>query len=976
MKETTHIKEPRGSAGRLGARRALCLLISLIAVLAALMNSTGAAFASNPTPIPEPTNPPEPPPDYFTWSMASRFWSDTNGDGVVDPHYAFTQDTDGDDVLEPNFDQSYIDPATFRVTVTACPYVPRHDVTYIWDIDGTRTTISTCSFYRDFTPGTHHVKMSASVSGWPTTVYEEDLFVRDILIVALGDSFASGQGNPDIPGWPGHWVDQRCYRSIFAGPAQAARTIEQMDAHTSVTFISLACSGAQAIHVTDTPYAGPWDDDSLPLIPPQLDALQEIIGSRRIDALIISAGGNDLGFGDVIEQCLYIDNCHLQPEFTNITDVRKTQLPGRLAAMIDKIVNGSDGNPGLTVDKVYFTEYPNSMYSDDGSRCAMILDDARHGILALLPSYLVIESLIGEQLAVDSQEIAWAESEVYDPLNSMERQARQYAASHYPAIGWRYVDGMDAAFAGPGYGHGYCANDRWFRRILESLIMQGDIQGTMHPTVQGHQVYKDRILAYMLPDLFPVPGSVDDSLPYVMSILPVSASITSASSVDFLVTFSESVAGVDVSDFSLFTSGVSGASITRIVGVTGAGSMYYVRVNTGSGNGIIRLDFIDDDTVINAADNRPGGLGMGNGNYTFGESYVIDRTPPSVSTLARASASPASAASVDFTVTFSEPVTGVDANGSDFSLTTTGVTGATITGVTPVSASVYTVTVNTGLGNGSIRLDVPSGATIKDLANNNLNGLPFTGGESYSIIKSASAIDDTDPNWRFGGTWYTYTGAGPYGNSLHYASAADAYAEFTFVGQQFVYIYTADNNRGTIAVTVDGVNVWTISNYAASTQWQQQWTSPLLPAGLHTVRFTKGSGTYFDTDAIKIVPPAATYGDYDDHDSWWTFGGTWYTYAGAGPYGNSLHYASAADAYAEFTFVGEQFVYIYTADNNRGTIAVSVDGVNVGTINNYAASTQWQQQWTSPTFTSGIHTVRFVRNTGTYFDTDGIKILP
>ena len=54
------------------------------------------------------------------------------------------------------------------------------------------------------------------------------------------------------------------------------------------------------------------------------------------------------------------------------------------------------------------------------------------------------------------------------------------------------------------------------------------------------------------------------------------------------------------------------------------------------------------------------------------------------------------------------------------------------------SGSVYTVTVNTGSGNGSIRLDVPASAAITDLAGNPLAGLPYTGGETYTITKTYS----------------------------------------------------------------------------------------------------------------------------------------------------------------------------------------------------------------------------------------------
>ena len=108
---------------------------------------------------------------------------------------------------------------------------------------------------------------------------------------------------------------------------------------------------------------------------------------------------------------------------------------------------------------------------------------------------------------------------------------------------------------------------------------------------------------------------------------------------------------------------------------------------------------------------------------------------PTVLSITRASTNPTAAASVDFTITFSKSVTGVDlvTPFSDFALTTSsGITGASITGVSG-SGATYTVTVNTGSGSGTIRLDVPATATITDLAANPLNGLPFITGEAYAV---------------------------------------------------------------------------------------------------------------------------------------------------------------------------------------------------------------------------------------------------
>lgn len=84
---------------------------------------------------------------------------------------------------------------------------------------------------------------------------------RDLLIASLGDSAASGQGNPDVPtsytafGTTGHlasWNDYRCDRSGRAATALLAKEIEDRNPGTSVTLWSLACSGATITDKTTT----------------------------------------------------------------------------------------------------------------------------------------------------------------------------------------------------------------------------------------------------------------------------------------------------------------------------------------------------------------------------------------------------------------------------------------------------------------------------------------------------------------------------------------------------------------------------------------------------------------------------------------------------------------------------------------------------------------------------------------------------
>jgi len=110
--------------------------------------------------------------------------------------------------------------------------------------------------------------------------------------------------------------------------------------------------------------------------------------------------------------------------------------------------------------------------------------------------------------------------------------------------------------------------------------------------------------------------------PSVSSIVRNDANPTIADDVSFTVTFSEPVTGVDEGDFSLVTDGVIGASITAPVIEVVPGTTYIVNVNTGTGSGIIRLDLVDDDTILDVYSVPLGGDGVGNGNFS-GQTYAV-----------------------------------------------------------------------------------------------------------------------------------------------------------------------------------------------------------------------------------------------------------------------------------------------------------------------------------------------------------------
>lgn len=124
-------------------------------------------------------------------------------------------------------------------------------------------------------------------------------------------------------------------------------------------------------------------------------------------------------------------------------------------------------------------------------------------------------------------------------------------------------------------------------------------------------------------DIYPYPYPY----PYVMSIFRTYPSPSDAPKVEFEVTFSEQVTGVDASDFSLTTTGLTGASILRPYSYDAF--HYIVEVDAGSGvDGTVRLDLDDNDSILSLGDVPHGGVGVDNGSYSNGEVYVVDRSAP------------------------------------------------------------------------------------------------------------------------------------------------------------------------------------------------------------------------------------------------------------------------------------------------------------------------------------------------------------
>ncbi|QJR16735.1 IPTL-CTERM sorting domain-containing protein [Usitatibacter palustris] len=178
---------------------------------------------------------------------------------------------------------------------------------------------------------------------------------------------------------------------------------------------------------------------------------------------------------------------------------------------------------------------------------------------------------------------------------------------------------------------------------------------------------------------------------------------TTVASIVFTVVFSEAVTGFDAADI-LFTGSTVGG--TLVANVTGAGPTYTVTVTgmTGDGNVVASVRAFAATSVA---------TGIASFTSTSTDNTVVFGTPPSVTiNQAGAQADPATAAPINFTVTFSEAVTGF-ATG-DVTIGGTALpTTATVTG----GPTVYNVAVTGMTVAGTVTASIAGGVAV-DLGGN------------------------------------------------------------------------------------------------------------------------------------------------------------------------------------------------------------------------------------------------------------------
>lgn len=404
----------------------------------------------------------------FDWTMPDRLGQDSNGDGMVDYPDASEEVSAG----------------PFTVDLETRPDLCHEQSTYSWSVEGAAVGSSRggCSIQHRFAKeGTYEVELAVEDASGRHASYERPVIVQDWLVVSIGDSVASGEGNPDARGFVKRalWESPRCHRSTLASPVRAALALETSDRHTSTTFVHLACSGAAVEKGLLEGYDGiEVPDDPVPaVLRPQLTELEEIASQRKVDAVIVNAGANDLHFGDVVKFCLLVKHCtekNFDPARADNGRLRRTEAEG-LPAVIDASLGKLKDSyatlrarleqiEGLDPGHVLIVDYFDPTRDKDGETCAKI------GI-PWLPHFYI-----------DRTEAAWAYSNLLAPLNRLIGAAADRA-------GWTEVTGVAEAFR----THGYCAGRRaWIRTLGKSLLIQrgeripSRFKGALHPDENGH----------------------------------------------------------------------------------------------------------------------------------------------------------------------------------------------------------------------------------------------------------------------------------------------------------------------------------------------------------------------------------------------------------------------------------------------------------------------------------------------------------
>ncbi len=347
--------------------------------------------------------------------------------------------------------------------------------------------------------------------------------VKDLLIAGMGDSFASGEGNPNLPvafgdtrrfrnfyplrrqndaGGNAQWTDELCHRSLYGQLLRAALQIAVENPQASVTYLDYTCSGAsiaegilapqtyvervasteRSAQLAAPQVAGGAKDSQLYRLMRELcrdtpdvkDGIPTCPGNnfrRTLDFLFLSVGGNDIGFSNIVAWASLRDSVSASiasffgatvsaKEFANRMHDILPDAYAQLASALERSVPVTSAPDGVfDPSRVILTAYPDLVTNEAGDICDASPDGGDGE-----DRYAANQSLdmFSSWLTAQPDRLA----KVREQFLLLYKRMRDLAGDH----GWTFAGHIyaDKMFE----GHGFCAQN--LKRITdpaEQLMM-------------------------------------------------------------------------------------------------------------------------------------------------------------------------------------------------------------------------------------------------------------------------------------------------------------------------------------------------------------------------------------------------------------------------------------------------------------------------------------------------------------------------
>lgn len=482
------------------------------------------------------------------WETEKRFGNDINGNGKIDIPNSY----------------EYVHPESFNLKIfltgpgremQSLQSAPRQ---FRWTVADETGTVSVETTTRTPFLNTSLPKQgdySVTVAFGTDTV-TGIVTIRDYFIVCMGDSFASGEGTPEMLYTrknPSIWGDGglngaqsvehiRAHRSALAWGPQAAMFLENYDPRSSITFLFLAISGA-TVHEGLLGERKPIDNTfGAHKMKSQLEVLKELAGDRPVDQLWLSIGGNDLHFANVATVLVVSSSQKDEKYYDYLNRAIEAIKTGKWEEgnkLISMLGYTGDIRPGSDNLEAALTEFDTALKESVTVREICLIDY----LFPIAGSTVTLDKIF-PGLMIDPIE----SKSIIDSLTIPFRAVMKKSADQ---LGWRYIESAGfpefAEHASerriPNKPEDYKGNEwiregffpttyadfrkyilprdvRWFRTEEESVIVQGggvhrkkastfSTNGTLHPNEYGHQAYM-----HMLLSSISLPGFPDYSAEY------------------------------------------------------------------------------------------------------------------------------------------------------------------------------------------------------------------------------------------------------------------------------------------------------------------------------------------------------------------------------------------------------------------------------------------------------------------------------